>query len=381
MPNFYSIPTSFIGPKALTQAMPTVGLLGARRALVVADRAAVTAGPYDQLDWLLRSQNIQVTLHELALADATVHAVDQGLALLKRDGCELVVSLGSDVAHDCAKGIALCATNGGQIGDYEGVNRSALAALPLVCINISGAGGSHAGRFCLIAHPSRAVPIAIVDRHVLPMITIGDSELMAGLTRANVAAIGMETLGYAVEAYVSTGATPMSEGGALKAVELVSGHLEAVVNQQSAPADHDALVYAQILAGAAHSHAFLGYANALARQLRRDHGLPRGVGTALILPHLQRFNAPYCARRLADVARAMGVCDQPEGWLRGAQLASDAMVGLALSVGMPEGLAQLGITEAHLPRLAAHALQDPCGISNPRNATQHDLEDVLRCAL
>ena len=54
---------------------------------------------------------------------------------------------------------------------------------------------------------------------------------------------------------------------------------------------------------------------------------------------------------------------------------------LALDVGIPKCLADLGVKEADIPLLAANALKDACGLTNPRTATQADIEGIFRGAM
>ncbi|WP_241499446.1 iron-containing alcohol dehydrogenase, partial [Chromobacterium sphagni] len=128
--------------------------------------------------------------------------VNAGLALLKEKRCDVVVSLGGGSPHDCAKGIALVAVNGGKIQDYKGVDKSARPQLPLVAINTTAGTASEMTRFCIITDESRHIKMAIVDKHTTPMLSVNDPETMAGMPPSLTAATGMDALTHAVEAYV-----------------------------------------------------------------------------------------------------------------------------------------------------------------------------------
>ena len=137
--------------------------------------------------------------------------VRAGLAQLKAEQCDFVISLGGGSPHDCAKGIALCATNGGEIADYEGVDRSAKPQLPLVAINTTAGTASEMTRFCIITDETRHIKMAIVDRNVTPILSVNDPELMLAKPKGLTAATGMDALTHAVEAYVSTAATHITD--------------------------------------------------------------------------------------------------------------------------------------------------------------------------
>ncbi len=94
----------------------------------------------------------------------TTENVAAGLRLLTENCCDSVISLGGGSPHDCAKGIALVATNGGNIRDYEGVDRSVKPQLPMIAINTTAGTASEMTRFCIITDEERHIKMAIVDK-------------------------------------------------------------------------------------------------------------------------------------------------------------------------------------------------------------------------
>ncbi len=199
---------------------------------------------------------------------------------LKEGKCDFVVSLGGGSPHDCAKGIALCATNGGHIRDYEGVDRSAKPQLPLVAINTTAGTASEMTRFCIITDESRHVKMAIVDRNVTPLMSVNDPALMVAMPKGLTAATGMDALTHAIEAYVSTAATPITDACAIKAIELISANLRLAVRDGADLKARENMAYAQFLAGMAFNNASLGYVHAMAHQLGGFYDLPHGVCNA-----------------------------------------------------------------------------------------------------
>ena len=320
------------------------------------------------------------TLFDGAQPNPTTANVRAGLALLQEHKCDCVVSLGGGSSHDCAKGIALCATNSGKINDYEGVDKSAKPQLPLIAINTTAGTASEMTRFCIITDETRHIKMAIVDKHVTPLLSVNDPELMLAKPPALTAATGMDALTHAIEAYVSIAATPITDACALKAIELISTHLRRAVSSGQDMAAREAMAYAQFLAGMAFNNASLGYVHAMAHQLGGFYDLPHGVCNAVLLPHVEAFNATTSAKRLKDVAAAMGIDVSGMDDAAGAQAALVAIKQLSADVGIPAGLKQLGVKDADIPVLAANALNDACGFTNPRPATQADIEHIFRTA-
>ena len=378
---FFMPSVNIMGAGCLQEAMVALKGHGFRKALIVTDAVLSKLGVAARIQAQLAGQQIASVVFDGTQPNPTVKNMHAGLDKMKAEKSDFVLSLGGSSPHDCANGIALCATNGGEIADYEGVDRSAKPQLPLVAINTTACTASEMTRFCIITDETRHIKMAIVDRNVTPILSVNDPELMLAKPKGLTAATGMDALTHAVEAYVSTAATPITDACALKAVELIARHLRTAVAHGDDLNAREQMAYAQFLAGMAFNNASLGYVPALAHALGGFYDLPHGVCNALLLPHVEAFNVPTSAARLRDVAHAMGVDVAGLDAEAGAQACLAAIRQLALDVGIPKCLADLGVKEADIPLLAANALKDACGLTNPRTATQVDIEGIFRGAM
>ena len=371
---FFIPSVNLMGAGCLQQAVDTMQAQGFKRALIVTDAGLVKTGLAEKVGGLLMAADIQSFVFDGVHPNPTSANVNAGLALLQEKRCDVVISLGGGSPHDCAKGIALLAVNGGKIQDYEGVDKSARPQLPLVAINTTAGTASEMTRFCIITDEARHIKMAIVDKHTTPILSVNDPETMVGMPPSLTAATGMDALTHAIEAYVSTIATPITDACALKAISLIVAFLpRAVENGQDMEA-REQMAYAQFLAGMAFNNASLGYVHAMAHQLGGFYDLPHGVCNAVLLPHVQMFNSKVAASRLADVGQAMGVAAS-------AGEAIAAIRQLAAAVGIPAGLGLLGVKEADIPLLAENALKDACGFTNPIQATHEEVCAIYRAAM
>jgi alcohol dehydrogenase len=378
---FFIPAVNIMGIGCMAEAMTAIHNFGFRKALIVTDAGLVKAGVVANIVGLLAEQDIDALVFDGAQPNPTVGNVEKGLALLKNSGCDFVISLGGGSPHDCAKGIALCATNGGHISDYEGVDRSAKPQLPVVAINTTAGTASEMTRFCIITDEVRHIKMAIVDRNVTPVLSVNDPGLMVGMPKALTAATGMDALTHAIEAYVSTAATPITDACALKAMALISSNLRQAVVDGGDMVARENMAYAQFLAGMAFNNASLGYVHAMAHQLGGFYNLPHGVCNAILLPHVESFNASVCPARLTDIAHAMGEDTRGLSPEDGSRAAIAAIRNLSRAVDIPAGLKELGVKDEDIPTLAANALKDACGLTNPRPAEQHQIEAIFRSAL
>lgn len=378
---FYIPSVNKIGSGCLAEAVSSMKDFGFHKALIVTDSILNQLGVVDKVSKLLTEAGISSVTYDGTAPNPTVENVEAGLALLKENQCDCVISLGGGSPHDCAKGIALVASNGGKIADYEGVDRSAKPQLPLISINTTAGTASEMTRFCIITDTARHIKMAIVDKNVTPILSVNDSELMIGMPKGLTAATGMDALTHAVEAYVSIAANPITDACALKAVTMISESLRKVVDNGGDEQARENMAYAQFLAGMAFNNASLGYVHAMAHQLGGFYNLPHGVCNAVLLPHVQAYNIQVAAGRLKDIAQAMGVDVSAMSDEQGAKACIEEIRKMAKDVGIPAGLKELGVKEEDFKTLAENALKDACAITNPVQGTESDVIELFRQAM
>lgn len=382
MSNTFYIPAvNIMGEHALEDTILQIERYGFKQALIVTDPGMTHLGVTEELNALLKEKNIKSIIYDKVQPNPTVNNVNAGLTLLHENQCDFVISLGGGSSHDCAKGIALVATNGGHISDYEGVDVSKKPQLPLISINTTAGTASEMTRFCIITDQERHIKMAIVDQNVTPILSVNDPRLMAGMPPSLTAATGMDALTHAVEAYVSTAANPITDACAIKAIEIIRDHLyEAVHNGKNMEA-REKMAYAQFLGGMAFNNASLGYVHAMAHQLGGFYDLPHGVCNAILLPHVQKYNAQAVAGRLKDIANALGVSVLEMDDKQGAEAAIDAIVKLSKSVNIPAGLEELGAKKEDFETLATNAMKDACGLTNPIQPTHAEVMAIFKEAM
>jgi alcohol dehydrogenase len=378
----FFIPTvTLMGVGSHKELPARVKALGGTRPLVVTDKGITKAGLTAKIIRLVEEAGAKPVIFDETIPNPTDENVHAGLKAYRENACDMIISLGGGSSHDCAKGIGIVATNGGKISDYEGIDRSSKPMPPFIAINTTAGTASEMTRFCIITDLARKVKMAIVDWRVTPNIAINDPLLMAGMPPGLTAATGMDALTHAVEAYVSTIATPITDACALKAMELIARNLRAAVANGGDMVARDNMAYAEYLAGMAFNNASLGHVHAMAHQLGGFYDLPHGVCNAILLPHVQRFNMIAKVDRFVDIARAMGEVVDGLSMRDAAELALKAIQTLSRDVGIPVGLRSLGVKEEDLGTMAGNAQKDACGFTNPRCPTLQDVIEIYRAAL
>lgn len=378
---FFMPPVNIIGENALADAVATLRGYGFKKGLIVTDKFLATSGMADEVIKLLNNVDIEAVVFDGTNPNPTTKNVADGLAILKENECDFVISLGGGSPHDCAKGIALCATNGDDISAFEGLDKTKNPQLPMVAINTTAGTASEMTRFCIITDEERHVKMAIVDKNSTPILSVNDPHMMKGMPKGLTAATGMDAMTHAVEAYISTAANPITDACALKAISLIVENLQAAVANGDDIAARDNMAYAQFLAGMAFNNASLGYVHAMAHQLGGMYDLPHGVCNAVLLPHVLDFNKSAAAARLKDVAKAMHIDVANMSDKEAADAAIAKIRELSASIDIPANLTLLNAKEEDIPLLAKNALLDVCSATNPVQGTQADVENIFKAAM
>ncbi|WP_434037536.1 iron-containing alcohol dehydrogenase [Formosa sp. 4Alg 33] len=377
----YLPPLSLIGPGALKDLSEELKDLPYRRALFVTDKILVKIGVAQKVIDILDSSNIEMILFDNVQPNPTVKNVNNGLALLKENNCDVIITLGGGSPQDCGKAIGILATNGGEISDYDGVNKSTKASLPIIAINTTAGTASEVTINYVITDVVKHIKMVMVDKNCLVSIAVNDPELMLGKPASLTAATGMDALTHAIESYVTKGAFHWSDALALESIELIATSLEEAVHNGDNLEARSKMAWGQFIAGQSFSNAGLGFVHSLAHQLGGMYDMPHGVANAILLPHVERFNIPACTHKLKKVARAMGVEVNDKNDLEGANAAIQAIEKLSKAVGIPSGLRELGVNEEDFELMAQHALDDVCTGGNPRDVNVEDAMAIYKAAM
>lgn len=384
----YFIPSvTLIGIGARKEIPQKVKDLGGKKPLIVTDKGLVKAGILKQITDLLDEGGVDYAVFDGAVPNPTDQNVHDGVDFYKKEACDSLITLGGGSSHDTGKGIGLVVSGGGKIHDYEGIDQSSADLPPYVAVNTTAGTASEMTRFCIITDLSRKVKMAIVDWRVTPDIAVDDPVLMAGMPPKLTAATGMDALTHAVEAYVSTVATPMTDSAVEKSIELIFKYLRrAVANGQDMEA-REGMAFAQYMAGMAFNSASLGHVHAMAHQLGGFYNLPHGECNAILLPHVQRFNLIARVDRFVRMAQIMGEDVQGLSQREAAEKAITAIQKLSEDVGIPPNLVELGkrygtdVKEEDIETMTINAQKDASGFTNPRTPSDEDVRAIFRAAM
>jgi alcohol dehydrogenase class IV len=375
--SFSSPPRVLLGDDALTQLAAALPRLGTK-VLVVTDPGVKAAGLLDQVTAALAT-SVPVTVFAEVAGNPDVDTVDAAAAAGKEFGADIVLGLGGGSSLDVAKSVAILATNGGSISDYEGVDRFATRPLPVIAVPTTVGSGSEVTKGAVITDTRTKVKMVIVSDLMFPTIAVLAPSLVASLPGRIAATTGMDALTHAIEAYVAKGANPITDVINIGAIELI-GRSIVKATQGDPDALYDMLV-ASCMAGIGFHDAGLGAVHALANTLGGHFGVHHGTANALFLPYVIDFNLEAAPAKFARIAVALGEDVTGLDDLAAARRAAAAVHRLAEATGVPRKLADVGVPESAIETLAQDALVQADLPGNPRPCSLEDLTALYRAAL
>lgn len=196
-------PVNLEGRGCLKELSEEIKVLGCKNALIVSDKFLSQNGTVAKVESLLDDAGIGHTLYNDVKQNPSVANVEGGLKVLKDNGCDIVITIGGGSPQDCGKAVAVLATNGGKVTDYEGVNKTKNRCLPIVAIATTAGTSAEVTINYVITDEERHVKMIMIDRNTLASITVNDPELMLSKPAGLTAATGMDALTHAIEAVVA----------------------------------------------------------------------------------------------------------------------------------------------------------------------------------
>lgn len=376
--HFSSPPRLILGDGALEQLSSELPRLGSK-VLIITDPGIVAAGILGIVTDVLNESGLEIAVFSDVIGNPDVSTVEAADRARSVNGADILVAIGGGSSMDVAKAVAVVATNGGSIADYEGVDKFSNAPLPVIAVPTTVGSGSEVTKGAVITNPETHVKMVIVSDLMFAKVALLDRRVVAGLPGRIAATTGMDALTHAIEAYVAKGANPVTDAINIGAIELIGKNLV-----DASKGDEDALyqmLVASSMAGIGFHDAGLGAVHALANTLGAHFNIHHGTANALFLPYVMDFNVSAAPARFARIAAALGVNTIGLSDEEAALAAAAAVHQLAADTGVPTKLAEVGVSEDAIEKLAQDALVQADLPGNPREASLADLIDLYRKAL
>ena len=374
---------SYFGPGAREVLPKEIARLGFKKAFVATDKDLIKFGVADKVLKVLADAGIPYEVFSDIKPNPTTANVKAGVAAFAASGADFIIALGGGSSMDTAKAVGII-TNNPEFADVvslEGVADTKKKSVPIIALPTTAGTAAEVTINYVITDEANEKKMVCVDPNDIPVMAIVDAELMYTLPKSLTAATGMDALTHAIEGLITKGAWEMSDMFELKAIEMIARYLETAVNEPQNAEARNGMAVAQYIAGMAFSNVGLGVVHGMAHPMGAIFDIPHGVANALLLPTVMEFNMPAAVDKYVQIAKAMDVYSAGMSKEEAAQAAVDAVRALAIRVGIPQHLTELGINEGDLDRLATAAAADVCTPGNPRDVNKDIILDLYKKVL
>lgn len=377
----FKIPQNIIfGMGSLAQLPELLIESGSNHVFLISDGGLAKLGVVEKIESIIQNSGITCTTYLGVLPNPTVSIVDEATALYTQCGATSIVALGGGSSMDVAKAVGVLANYGGSITQYEGNFKVPGPIVPMIAIPTTAGTGSEVTASAVITDESRNYKLSVFSYELLPRYALLDPALIMTAPASIAASCGVDALIHAMEAYISTKATPFSDSMAEKAMELIGANLRRfVANRQ----DEDAACAMMLgcnFAGIAFAWARLGNVHAMSHPVSGYFHVAHGVANSILLPTVLEYNA------LADHGRYKKMYNyihqgspcienfQP-------QMLVDEIRKLNNELGIPARLSDVGVTADKIPTIAEDAMKSGNIPANPRQTTLKDMIALYEKAL
>lgn len=375
--------TSYHGAGAIKEIANEVKVRGFAKAFVCSDPDLIKFGVTKKVTDVLDEAGLAYEIYSNIKPNPTIENVQTGVAAFKASGADYLIAIGGGSSMDTAKAIGIIINNPEfeDVRSLEGVAPTKKPCVPIIAVPTTAGTAAEVTINYVITDVEKKRKFVCVDTHDIPVVAVIDPDMMSSMPKGLTASTGMDALTHAIEAYVSVDANPVTDAAAIQSIKLIAQNLrQAVANGENIKAREN-MAYASFLAGLAFNNGNLGYVHAMAHQLGGQYDMAHGVANAMLLPTVEEYNLISNPEKFRDIAIFMGKNVEGLSLMEAAHAAVDAMRGLAEDVGIPSGLAQMGVKEEDFELMAENALRDGNAFSNPRKGTKEDIISLFRKAM
>ncbi len=374
----WTFPTRIVfGAGKVSSVGDELHALGDSRALVVSDAGCERAGLLEPVEASLKKAKIDFARFTGVQGNPKEAQVEAGAAAYLEEGAEAIVAVGGGSSLDVAKLIAVRVRTDRpfeELDDAKGGASYVPAELPaIIAIPTTAGTGSDVGRAGVVTLKSSGRKTVISAPSMMPKVAVLDPEMTVSMPPRITAATGFDALAHCIEAYLSKGDHPMADALALGGIDLCVANLARAVEQPKDLKARGGMLKAAMM-GAVAFRKGLGATHSLAHPLSSQHGVHHGEAIAICLPAVMNFNEAAVPERLVVVAQHLNAPSHPEA-------CGEAAGRFRHEVGLPDGLAAVGIREEHLDALVDEAFDDACHQCNPRDVTRDDLRKLYRASM
>ncbi|NNG76325.1 MULTISPECIES: iron-containing alcohol dehydrogenase [Acinetobacter] len=355
-----------VGKNARSHLPEILNSLGAKRPLIITDKMMVSLGYIDQIQNLLKAENIESDYFDETIPEPTSASIEAGVNHVKTHQYDAIIAVGGGSPIDSAKAISILSKFGGEIRDYKFPRQVNEIGLPIIAIPTTAGTGSECTRFTIITDDKTSEKMLCAGLGFLPIAAIIDYELTMSLPARTTADTGIDALTHAIEAYVSKKASPYSDAQAIAAMKLIGPNLQIAYHEPGNESAREKMMLGSTFAGIAFSNASVALVHGMSRPIGAFFHVPHGLSNAMLLPMITEFSIQAAPERYADCAKAMGVAHIDDSHEVANQKLVQALAEINKDLKVPT-LAEFGVDRKYFDEVVQTMAEQALASGSPSN--------------
>lgn len=350
----------------------------ASRPLIVLDKNLSALGFREKVASLLNEDEFKTTFFDQQVeAEPRLEVADEGVKMVHKGKCDIVIGIGGGSAMDVAKAVAVLAANKKKAEDCLGLNKVPGPGLPKIMVPTTAGTGSEVTFTSVFVRENLKKKEGMNSPYLYPELALLDPVLTLTLPAVATASTGIDALCHAIESYTSINASPMSEMFSLEAISLISSSLRTCVHDGANLEARERVLLGSLYAGIGLANAGVGAVHSLSYPLGGKYGVSHGLANTVMLPHVMAFNLPGALEKFAIVAEVMGEEIDGLPLREAAYLSVEAVMSLIEDCGIYTTLEDLNIPQEDFPELAKAAMTVVRPLeNNPRRIVLEDAIEI-----
>lgn len=368
------------GPGARRQLAELCREFNISRPIIITDQGSLNLPFVGEMQRSLTESGLACGLYGGIEPNPTDTSVIAGAAAFRAWEADGIIALGGGSGLDGGKAVVLIARQQRcdlWAFDFDQAVPAGFGSAdfpPVITIPTTAGTGAETESTAMLTDTARGIKGCVWHPRARPSAVILDPELTQSLPANLTAWTGCDAIIHALEAYFVPSFNPLSDGAALQALSLLWTSIDTAVAQGRDLEARGKMLIGSCLAGVGFLKG-LGLVHALSHMVGATYNTHHGLTNAIILPVVLRFNRADISPRLLPVAQALGLADATF------ETFYNAICAKLDHLDIPKSLSALGVQAADISVIARKSMGDPARLTNPRDSSLEQLEELLAQAI
>lgn len=364
------------GVDSLNRVGTVVSSVGSR-VFLVTETALMNGETISHIQNLLTGRKCEVILYNIDTKPFAASAViDKGAVLARASYCDVVVGVGGLRILSAAKAIAMLVNNTKSVNDYIDGELIKEQSIPYVEIPTEARNPFMFNNNFLVTDERTRELHILKAVNGQPCNVIYDPAVMSD---ADLPQIMMNVFANAVEGYLSSDSSFLSDMMFLKAIEMLSKYLIPAVKDKNSDAI-SFLSLSGLMTSMGLSMASTGLIGAVSEVVNQKLQFENSGVASVLLPYVIEFCIPSSADKLARIAAAVGIGVESMTMLDVAVKVIEYVKKMAEDLELPAKLSDFSLKADELIDIADSAKKLDMMNYLPRPCSSEELYNILQSA-